>query len=148
MPQFNDEIWKRSIHTLFRPMVGFHFPELHPLIDWSREPAFLEEELANLFDPKKEGKRFVDWVVTFSDSKARNNFVGAVRTMATKEEIHMPYVTSIEEVTREETRIETRLEIATRMLEFGDSDEKIFFCARISPEELAEIKERIRHEAR
>jgi len=47
VPEFNDEIWKRSIHTLFRPMVGFHFPELHPLIDWNREPAFLEEELAN-----------------------------------------------------------------------------------------------------
>ena len=57
MPEFNDEIWKRSIHTLFRPMVGFHFPELHPLIDWSREPAFLEEELANLFDPKKTERR-------------------------------------------------------------------------------------------
>ena len=43
MPEFNDEIWKRSIHTLFRPMVDFHFPQLHPLIDWSREPAFLEK---------------------------------------------------------------------------------------------------------
>ena len=43
MPEFNDEIWKRSIHTLSRPMVGFRFPELFPLIDWSREPAFLEK---------------------------------------------------------------------------------------------------------
>jgi len=60
----------------------------------------------------------------------------------------MPYITSIEEVTREETREATRIEIATRMLEFGDSDEKILFCARISPEELAELKERLRQDAR
>ena len=68
----------------------------------------------------------------------------------------MPYVTSIEEVTREETReatrietiAETRLEIATRMLELGDSDERVLFCAQISPEELAELKERLRQEAR
>ena len=64
----------------------------------------------------------------------------------------MPYVTSIEEVTREETRIETiaetRLEIATRMLELGDSDERILFCARISPKELAELKERLGQDAR
>ena len=26
MSEFNDEIWKRSIHTLFRPMIAFHFP--------------------------------------------------------------------------------------------------------------------------
>ena len=43
VPEFNDEIWKRSIHTLFRPMIEFHFPDLYPLIDWSREPAFLEK---------------------------------------------------------------------------------------------------------
>ena len=42
---------------------------------------------------------FVDWVVAFSGSKARNDFVGEVRAMAKKEETHMPYVTSIEEVT-------------------------------------------------
>lgn|GEM_PF-1857533 len=93
---------------------------------------------------------FVDWVVAFSGSKARNEFVGEVRAMAKKEEIHMPYVTSIEEVTREETRIETiaetRLEIAARMLELGDSDERILFCAQISPEELAELKKNLRQE--
>ena len=68
--------------------------------------------------------------------------------MAAKEEIHMPYVTSIEEVTREETRGATRIEIATRMLELGDSDERILFCAQISPEELAQLKERLGQEAR
>jgi len=91
---------------------------------------------------------FVDWVVAFSGVKARNEFVGEVRAMAQKEEIHMPYVTSIEEVTREETRGATRIEIATRMLELGDSDERILFCAQISPEELAQLKERLGQEAR
>jgi len=301
VPEFNDEIWKRSIHTLFRPMVDFHFPELHPLIDWSREPAFLEEELANLFDPKKEGKRFVDilaqvflldgtekyillhvevqgygsgeeetrefeermfeyyyrvrdkwkvkdiaalailtdgnekyrpdryktsffgttltyvfnvskiidyndddlannfnpfatlmlaakralkversddetkklfkiallrlgiakgytakelealfyfvdWVVAFSGAKARNEFVGEVRAMAKKEEITMPYVTSIEEVTREETRIETMRAIAFKMLKAGESDDKILMYAEISPEELGKLKKNLRQE--
>jgi hypothetical protein len=60
----------------------------------------------------------------------------------------MPYVTSIEEVTREETRLETRLEIAREMLQWGNSDENILACARISPEELAELKERLGQEAR
>ena len=83
---------------------------------------------------------FVDWVVAFSDSKARNNFVGAIRTMAAKEEIHMPYVTSIEEVTREETR----LAIASKMLKAGEPNEKVLMYAEISPEELAELKKRLR----
>ena len=83
---------------------------------------------------------FVDWVVAFSDSKARNNFVGAVRTIAAKEEIHMPYVTSIEEVTREE--------IASTMLEAGEPDVKILAYAKISREELTQLKERLRQDAR
>ena len=32
------------------------------------------------------------------------------------------------------------------MIRWGDSDEKILACARISPEELAELKEEIRRE--
>jgi len=42
----------------------------------------------------------------------------------------MPYVTSIEEVTREETKLET----ASTMLEAGEPDEKIFAYAKISRE--------------
>ena len=85
---------------------------------------------------------FVDWVVAFSESKARNNFVGAVRTMAAKEEIHMPYVTSIEEVTREETM----RAIAFKMLKAGESDDKILMYAEISPEELGKLKKSLRQE--
>ena len=48
--------------------------------------------------------------------------------MAKKEEIHMPYVTSIEEVTREE--------MASTMLEAGEPDKKILAYAKISREEL------------
>jgi hypothetical protein len=60
VPAFNDEIWKNSIHALFHPMVKFHFPELYSAVDWSKECVFLEEELANLFSPERDGKRFVD----------------------------------------------------------------------------------------
>jgi len=103
------------------------------------ERGYTAKELEALF-------YFVDWVVAFSDSKARNNFVGAVRTMAAKEEIHMPYVTSIEEVTREETRIETLRAIAFKMLKAGESDDKILMYAEISPEELGKLKKSLRQE--
>jgi len=56
----------------------------------------------------------------------------------------MPYVTSIEEVTREETKLET----ASTMLEAGEPDEKILAYAKISREELTQLKERLGQEAR
>ena len=105
------------------------------------ERGYTAKELEALF-------YFVDWVVAFSGVKARNEFVGEVRAMAKKEEIHMPYVTSIEEVTREETREATRIEtmrtIAFKMLKAGESDDKILMYAEISPEELGKLKERLR----
>ena len=52
----------------------------------------------------------------------------------------MPYITSIEEVIREE--------IASTMLEAGEPDEKILAYAKISREELAQLKERLGQEAR
>jgi len=62
--------------------------------------------------------------------------------MAAKEEIHMPYVTSIEEVTREETM----RAIAFKMLKAGESDDKILMYAEISPEELGKLKKSLRRE--
>ncbi len=63
----------------------------------------------------------------------------------------MPYVTSIEEVTREKTRkktmIEAKLAMASRMLEWGEADDKILYCTEITPEELARLKERVLQEA-
>ena len=52
----------------------------------------------------------------------------------------MPYITSIEEVIREE--------IAFTMLEAGEPDEKILAYAKISREELTQLKERLGQEAR
>ena len=62
--------------------------------------------------------------------------------MAAKEEIHMPYVTSIEEVTREETM----RAIAFKMLKAGESDDKILMYTEISPEELGKLKKSLRQE--
>ena len=39
-----------------------------------------------------------------------------------------------------------KIEMIREMLRWGDSDEKILTCARISSEELAEIKEQIQRE--
>ena len=62
----------------------------------------------------------------------------------------MPYVTSIEEVIREETREATRIEtmraIAFKMLKAGESDDKILMYAEISPEELGKLKKSLRRE--
>lgn len=299
MPRFDDEIWKRSIHTLFKPMVRFYFPDLHLMVDWEdKKPAFLEEELANLFGPENAGKRyvdiltrvflkdgsdkfillhvevqgygsgdrdakefemrmfqyyyriwdkwksrdiialailtddndryrpvryhhefygtrvtyefnvskvmdcdeeeltadtnpfatlmlaakkalkvrrsddetkkifklslirmgltkgyteeelrslfyFVDWAVQFSGLEAKREFVEEVRALAKKEERAMPYVTSIEEITKEETMEEARLEFAFTMLAAGEPDVKILAYAKISPEELAGLKQRV-----
>ena len=49
---FDDEVWKRSIKDLFRPMVAFHLPELHDRIDWNRGHEFLEQELARIMTPE------------------------------------------------------------------------------------------------
>ena len=54
----------------------------------------------------------------------------------------MPYVTSIEEVTREETM----RAIAFKMLKAGESDDKILMYAEISPEELGKLKKSLRQE--
>ena len=42
--------------------------------------------------------------------------------------------------------LQSKIEIIREILRWGDSDEKILSCARISSEELAEIKELIRRE--
>ncbi len=57
---FDDEVWKRSIKDLFRPMVAFHLPELHDRIDWTRGHEFLEQELARIMTPEAKDKRYVD----------------------------------------------------------------------------------------
>lgn len=84
---------------------------------------------------------FVDWVVTFSDTKTRDDFVGEVRSMAKKEEVDMP-VTSIEEVVKEEVKFG----IARRMLNSREPEENILLYTELSPEELAELKEQARQE--
>ncbi len=100
------------------------------------ERGYTSEELEALF-------YFVDWVVSFSDEESRDEFVKEVSIMANKEEIDMPYVTSIEEVTRKKTKFA----MASRMLEAGEADEKILAYSEITPEELARLKERVLQEA-
>jgi len=63
VPEFNDGIWKNAIHALFRSMVAFHLPKLYKAVDWSRENLFLEQELANLFNPEQKNKRYVDMLI-------------------------------------------------------------------------------------
>ncbi len=43
--------------------MAFYFPEAHAVIDWSREPEFLDQELAQALRDAKLGKRLVDKLV-------------------------------------------------------------------------------------
>ena len=75
VPEFNDEIWKNAIHTLFRPMVAFHLPNLYEEVDWSKKHLFLEQELANLFTPEKKNKRYVDILAQVRLRDGRDTYV-------------------------------------------------------------------------
>ncbi len=58
-----DTHWKVAIKDLFEDFVAFFLPDLYPLIDFSQEPEFIEQELHEIL-PKgyKEGKAFGDKV--------------------------------------------------------------------------------------
>ncbi len=43
-----DSPWKVSVERLFPHFMEFFFPEIHPLIDWSRRFKFLTQELAQI----------------------------------------------------------------------------------------------------
>lgn len=45
-PARYDSPWKAALAHALRAFMAFYYPDLYPLIDWSRRPRFLDKELA------------------------------------------------------------------------------------------------------
>ncbi|MEC5159724.1 MULTISPECIES: DUF4351 domain-containing protein [unclassified Janthinobacterium] len=55
-----DTPWKDAVTRYFSAFMAFYFPQAHAQIDWSREPEFLEQELAQVMREAELGKRVAD----------------------------------------------------------------------------------------
>lgn len=58
----DDGAWKRLLTELLAEFVAFALPDLHPEVDWSREPVFLEQELRPLLRQAALNRRVGDIV--------------------------------------------------------------------------------------
>ena len=59
-----DTHWKTVIKQLFEDFVAFFLPTLYPMIDFSHQPSFLEQEFPKLLPNKsKEGNKYNDKLV-------------------------------------------------------------------------------------
>ncbi|MEC5161079.1 MULTISPECIES: DUF4351 domain-containing protein [unclassified Janthinobacterium] len=58
-----DTPWKDAVTRYFSAFMAFYFPSAHAQIDWSREPEFLEQELAQVARDAELGKRLADKLV-------------------------------------------------------------------------------------
>jgi hypothetical protein len=58
-----DTPWKDAVTGYFSAFMAFYFPSAHAEIDWSREPGFLEQELAQVTCDAELGKRLADKLV-------------------------------------------------------------------------------------
>lgn len=55
-----DNAWKDMLDRHFPEFIEFFFPAIHIAIDWSRQPVFLDKELAKLGPRHAQGKRLAD----------------------------------------------------------------------------------------
>lgn len=58
-----DTPWKDAVRRYLPAFMGFYFPLAHAAIDWSQEPEFLDQELAQALRDAELGKRLVDKLV-------------------------------------------------------------------------------------
>lgn len=58
-----DGPWKEALEGFFGPFLATFFPEAHAGIDWSREPVFLDTELAEVAPQSAAGRGTVDKLV-------------------------------------------------------------------------------------
>lgn len=56
----HDSRWKEIITDRFEEFVSFFLPDLYPLIDFSVQPEFLEQEFQDIIIQKFKGKKIVD----------------------------------------------------------------------------------------
>ncbi|MGK7877809.1 MAG: transposase, partial [Xenococcaceae cyanobacterium] len=55
-----DNPWKDALNQYFESFLVFFFPEVHALIDWTRNPNPLDKELQQVVREAESGKRFAD----------------------------------------------------------------------------------------
>jgi hypothetical protein len=58
-----DSPWKEALDRYFTAFLGFFFPEVHALLDWSRDHEALDTELRKIAPHAEEGKRLIDRLV-------------------------------------------------------------------------------------
>lgn len=58
-----DELWKSILEDLFEPCVYFFYPEEAQLVDWSRQPEFLDKELRRIVAKSEAPGRVADKLV-------------------------------------------------------------------------------------
>ncbi|MEO0319010.1 MAG: hypothetical protein RL404_2687 [Pseudomonadota bacterium] len=61
-----DSPWKEAIASGFADFIGFYFPAVHTLIDWSQPFVFLEQELRSVLPEDGPQSSFVDKLVRVS----------------------------------------------------------------------------------
>lgn len=58
-----DGLWKKVIGDLFEDFLLFFAPELHEIVNFSKEPDFLQQELFQEILDKKKGTNYADQIV-------------------------------------------------------------------------------------
>jgi hypothetical protein len=58
-----DSPWKEFITVFFRDLIRLLLPELYAMIDWSKEPQFLDTELRRISPRSETGRLHVDRLV-------------------------------------------------------------------------------------
>lgn len=62
-PPAPDQLWKSIIEDLWESFLWFFFPEYASLVDFNRQPEFLDKELANLTPPGRNRGRVADKLI-------------------------------------------------------------------------------------
>lgn len=58
-----DGAWKDALDAYFRGFMALFWPSLHPLIDWTHNPVFMDKELQQIVRSAKRGRVHVDKLV-------------------------------------------------------------------------------------
>lgn len=58
-----DSPWKEAVDCFLQDFLKLLFPLVHDVVDWNREPEFLDKELQQIVRDAELGRRFVDKLV-------------------------------------------------------------------------------------
>ena len=71
-----DARWKELIHVFTEEFIAFFLPSLYPLVNFSKPPEFLEQELAKLAaDTERSGKKITDKLIKLYLKNGEEQFV-------------------------------------------------------------------------